>query len=465
MNSHILNIVHISDIHIKETNNEHIQQQVPHLAETICSRCCAGRTLLVITGDIAYSGKEPEYQLANCFLDALIESIKNDIHDLQIAVIPGNHDVNISHSSLRKSALLGIHASPPPNDTQLLELAGAQGDFFAFSRRTDTLLEPWDSRHSTSKTFTCGSHHIQITAVNTALSSDINEEPGSLYLHPPLLPARGTAADINIVLLHHPLHWLHESIRRLVSDWIGNNAEVVLTGHEHQLDEFKIYRQEYPATVFIAAQALWDPKVAKEGFQIITIDSTERKCTTFVYEKTSHGYQKSGELSRALASATDRQHGIRQSESYAKSLEQLNVGVQHKSGKQVTHSSIFVYPSLRAIERTSAKNALDNTSFVDGENLPDIITDEHRILIVGEEYSGKTFLVRQLVKDFRARAMFPIVLDTRLLDRKALKDAVDSCILTQYDIDSTELYFRQPKSERILIVEDVDLHRDAHIGL
>jgi 3',5'-cyclic AMP phosphodiesterase CpdA len=91
----VLRILHISDLHIKSTGEAFdrsvvLEPLIKRVAEDIESGIRP--ELVIVTGDIAYSGKEAEYKLAKEFFDELLEKLK--LPSERLFMVPGNHDVD-----------------------------------------------------------------------------------------------------------------------------------------------------------------------------------------------------------------------------------------------------------------------------------------------------------------------------------------------------------------------------------
>ena len=65
-------IIHFSDIHFKEENNAIINKKAP-LKRACLSELDEKNVVIVVSGDIAYSGKESEYRVAKSFFNELKE--------------------------------------------------------------------------------------------------------------------------------------------------------------------------------------------------------------------------------------------------------------------------------------------------------------------------------------------------------------------------------------------------------
>src|SRR5580704_15903688 len=95
-----IRIVHLSDIHFGQEidgsrpEHEDIRQALLRDCKDEMVGKLGPANGLVVTGDIAYSGKKKEYERAGDWLDELVKIVgceKNAVH-----TIPGNHDVDLT---------------------------------------------------------------------------------------------------------------------------------------------------------------------------------------------------------------------------------------------------------------------------------------------------------------------------------------------------------------------------------
>ena len=90
-----LKILHLSDFHFKTGNvsQDIVLSSLSKKIEEIC-KTEIKPNLLIITGDIAYSGMKQEYILAKEFINKIAVFCEIEIDN--IFIIPGNHDVDRS---------------------------------------------------------------------------------------------------------------------------------------------------------------------------------------------------------------------------------------------------------------------------------------------------------------------------------------------------------------------------------
>ncbi|MBI2540118.1 MAG: metallophosphoesterase, partial [Deltaproteobacteria bacterium] len=97
----MLTFIHLSDIHFSSGDDGSqfdLNQQIRNrLLADLATRPAdgAGCDALLITGDIAYSGKKEEYEIAKQFLGEVYS--RTGLSMKETYVVPGNHDVDHAH--------------------------------------------------------------------------------------------------------------------------------------------------------------------------------------------------------------------------------------------------------------------------------------------------------------------------------------------------------------------------------
>ncbi len=94
--SKTLQLLHLSDIHFLQNKKFDQSDVLESLIERIKLDKKNGfePELIVVSGDIAFSGMEDEYQLADDFFSALTTTL--ELERSQVFMVPGNHDINFN---------------------------------------------------------------------------------------------------------------------------------------------------------------------------------------------------------------------------------------------------------------------------------------------------------------------------------------------------------------------------------
>ncbi|MBW8832476.1 MAG: metallophosphoesterase [Burkholderiales bacterium] len=267
--------VHLSDIHfgqekdgslyIHDDVKERLIEDVARQANQLPGGFASG---VIVSGDIAYGGKAPEYAAAGAWLDRVAQAAGCAITDIQL--VPGNHDIDrdeISHATswmLREVAAKG--------ETELDRFLGSAPDRDLLNRRFCG-YEPFAQAYNSPLDMTGGragertvelapARFLRFIGLNTALICSRKDEEGSLLLGARQRVLPKTAGEELVVIAHHPLKWLQDSedARRFVIA----RARVFVSGHEHS-PSVRVERvRDGCDLMLLAAGAMVPPTVTDE---------------------------------------------------------------------------------------------------------------------------------------------------------------------------------------------------------
>ena len=147
--------------------------------------------IVIITGDLAYSGKMSEYSKAMEFLDGLAKQFDGVDRPrcVAICIAPGNHDCDFEKDTKVRQLVLDAVTSGKKDlndgDDMLCNLLAVQGDFFyvegLYARRKAAPGDP-QGWASLSTVVHVGDRRVIINAYNTAVTSKLEEHQGQLRL-------------------------------------------------------------------------------------------------------------------------------------------------------------------------------------------------------------------------------------------------------------------------------------------
>lgn len=237
---------HLSDIHFgqERDNTVHIhddvkRQLITDAAEVIGALPGATAHGLLVTGDIAYSGKRPQYEEAGRWLDELANKIGCPIH--QVQMVPGNHDVDRDKLSIGGSQLLDyIRAGGAADYEKVVDnpfdrtsLLARFEDYGSFSFGYDCALDG-EVRFATNlRVELAPGRWIRFIRMNSSLLCHGKERDDAPEL---MIGARQFTiprhpGEENVVLVHHPLNWYKDADD--VRQYVRSRARVFISGHEH----------------------------------------------------------------------------------------------------------------------------------------------------------------------------------------------------------------------------------------
>ncbi len=236
--------VHLSDIHFGQekdggTNAENADAKKRLIEDARAEVSKLGGKVhgVIVTGDIAYSGKEDEYALAGRWLAELTDAVGCERSDVQM--IPGNHDIDRGKiTDMIETILFAIREGGDEwldrnIDNQdsckfLYERFDAYKGF-ALDYRCELDLNGGIS--TSARLELAPGRTIRFVRLNSALICSSKKEEGKL-----ILGARQRALPIEdgeeiVVLSHHPLHWFQDSEK--ARGFLRGRARVFISGHEH----------------------------------------------------------------------------------------------------------------------------------------------------------------------------------------------------------------------------------------
>lgn len=194
------------------------------------------KLIIVVSGDCASTGSKEEYIFVKYFIGNLISKLKCKFsvveHNYEVVVVPGNHDLNCSKSSLSATELNYIYKENQydkemPSEVEKLE------NFFVFSNYNRCFT---DDALFDQKIFSYGDFSIQFNLINTALFSLVHDEDkGMHYLPGHIIEKMSEPSDaaLTFTVMHHAPEWFSDDINHKLTDSILKRSSIVFYGHEH----------------------------------------------------------------------------------------------------------------------------------------------------------------------------------------------------------------------------------------
>ena len=241
-----ITILHLSDIHFRKkkddqdiTSRKNVQQKLIRAVQEH-SEAHEPPDVVAITGDIAFSGKKPEYDEAMDFVEKLKGILQKDT---QFLPVPGNHDVD--RDQVDKFASLYNVVKDKQVDEFLRQTDQVKRKIFVKFKAfrnflyqvNPTLLESKTAREDYFWVKNFKEKEVSFLGLNSAWASESNEDRMNIALgNQQVMQALEKSAGIpyRILLMHHPLfNWLEESDIGQWSGTVFNRCQLILHGHVH----------------------------------------------------------------------------------------------------------------------------------------------------------------------------------------------------------------------------------------
>ena len=475
-------LIHLSDIHFTAANN------------VIMDRCSAilnavknldyslDLCVVVVTGDIAYSGSDEQYMIAFEFFEHLKQLLSHNLsgpaqdHTLPVNLIvaPGNHDcdfdTNGPHRDLIVNSILG-DTSPASDPTIVHTCTSVQKLFFEFLDVVEPFARQPASQHypvnlSYEYNLSVQGNSLRIICCNTAWVSQLHETQGRLFFPDMAVPSAREDTDLVIAAFHHPYNWLESTNARSFRDRVESLADLVLTGHEHTTS-WKTQDGSLGQTNFCVEGGVLqdnsDPKLSE--FNVFVIDTTHyrKKYAHFRWDNDTYVLTKQsllGEEGNGLGWTPYRLNGlraIRQShlaDKMATFLEDPGINLRHGERGLLSLQDIYVYPDLLELR-------IQDDSFgqrVLGDRLLELLDSNSKIAITGDTESGKTALAKTLFLDFLQNGVVPVYVDGTSKPPRGdrVYGYIERLFSDQYSVVHLEAYRQTDKRLRAIIVDDYD---------
>ena len=420
------NILHISDIHVSEIPTRGMSEHA--LGDLLRALIKDLRNLpkidtILITGDIANSGQPSEYQsFTRCFLTPLLTEL--GIDESRVLIAPGNHDSD--RKAWKKSDQLarsGLIASP---DSYLIEEIIKEKILDEtclwqsnFTNYRDSLDAGKKNRILSNKFFSA--YEIDGIGVGCANSSWLANENDkeALFVGEWQIKEIIKALKLfeqKIILMHHPLDWLHSQDKKMLMNHIHTSGiSCLFFGHMHefymtketlfsddsvlklQAGRFDTGKQDYCGYSVVA---LHEQNVFESGDIFFRKLDPSRSEFRPWNERVENG-KVSYSLTDALPFDPDR-FCSRCDEMISEIEFDLLCNTGLPSHLQKKLSEIFVLPTL-AIENTKglATGTVDNKSLEPSlsthyTSLEALSESTESFVILGGENSGKSTLAKRL---------------------------------------------------------------------
>ena len=195
--------------------------------------------IIVVSGDMAFSGRGEYHHgraiegirsgLATSFAGALVP----------VLTVAGNHDCDFALSNSIRKIVLDSLKTDNIDDDVIGQCTDIQRHYAAFAGQFNppaagTLATGIDRLYSQT-VVEQGGKRIVFHLLNSAWVSQLHERPGTLYFPVRMIKDRVAAAPalIAVAVIHHPFNWYWPENGRELRTFLEDNADLVLTGHEH----------------------------------------------------------------------------------------------------------------------------------------------------------------------------------------------------------------------------------------
>lgn len=462
-----LNIIHFSDIHLQNLDDS-IFYKLNSIANVLdCNTSTDENIVVVVSGDIANKGTSSEYIVAEKIFSKISEKLNGICKSFKFIFVPGNHDCDFSLQtrSVREALLKSISTK---NDTEpdngiANELVSVQKSFKNFQNKyfvdftkiySDIYIDVYLYEKDDIK--------VLFKCFNTSWMSQEKELPGVLtFPYEKYEEISFSEHEIfTVSILHHPLSWFNPDNARRFKGYLERTSSIVITGHDHAGSSGIKYDFSGESTELVEGFVLQDTKkINNSAFNILKFNfSTKMHCviqvnwtSTDFYKarivKDWFSYEGLKGVDRASVGISDK------FKFFLRSLE-IKLLNKHKDN-DLCIDDVFVFPNLTEIHKlgkSSTKPRMHSAQILFENNLKN-----KKFLIIGEEKSGKTTILKQLFFHYFDRGYMPIYIEggeIRSINNSDIDKLINKKVRQQYcNIDYNDLV-KNDKNKKLLLIDD-----------
>lgn len=455
-------ILHLSDIHIQSASDIVLRRGDAIARAVFRDLPLADAVVLLITGDIAFSGKADQYNLAGGLFTDIERTLRSESDaPVHVVMCPGNHDCDFDsgNADVRQVIVESVKKTAPDDikDGLIDECASVQRDFFAFRNQFVTCEVGY--RHKLWQTYRVivGARSVAFHCLNVAWMSQLREQQGTLVFPTRRFEqAASTPADVSITVLHQPLNWFGQSSYRTFKQLVRRHSHLVMTGHEHTQAAALVDETESGESINIDGGVLQQHGIPS-SFNIVFLDLETQEYSCAFHQWDGKGYapvdmEASWGSFRRLPEK--RRNDFSLTDEFARRLSDPGARFTHHGKEELTLDDVFVFPDMRPLDDESKASAV-----VDASKLRDPAGLNCGVLIRGEEKFGKTALLRQLFRSYHDRGYMPLLLNGRELDKgseREIQKIIDSAVGRQYGNAAVARFWQLKAERRVLLVDDLD---------
>ncbi len=465
-------LLHLSDLHITE-DMDFTHAQANHVASVVSRHSMNPQNeviLIIVSGDITFSGKMDEYMVAVDYFTSLRSKIREcGIEDITFVFVPGNHDVDFGDSNIatRKIILKNMDRSESLDTSSLSLVLNAQSNFWdfmeLFSGKSVGIPE---KKLIDSITFKYNEKSIGILLINSSWNSTKKETTSSLVADQKIFETYKESSkycsfsnsDIRISILHHPYQWFEGYSEKYLQDYLECVSDMIIFGHEHQSNIYVKDNFTERKNYYIHGAALIPHGVRESAFNLIELDLENMLESLFCYYKGPadelYDMIENPVNKRKISIDRYRRDNVHiKKEFYDNWINDLGYTVHHKYANELKLDDIFVVPDFGlSLGGEKYKYLKDNEYY-------EIVMSERKIIISGDDQYGKTTILKDLYKYFLDNSIIPLYIQgekVKIGGEDDIRSFLESAYKQQYEDTCLNMITQSPKSNKVILIDDFD---------
>ncbi len=236
--------------------------------------------LILVTGDLAFSGAPAEYALARTFFDDLLAA--TELPKDRLFPVPGNHDVDRKRIGVT-ARLLAPNLKTREAVSEVQGDATARHEFLVRFEGYAAFLNSYFDHLAFDDAGYFYVHRLEglaggclaVLGLNSAwLAQGGDEDRGRLALGERQVVAAldaAAGAGLRVGLLHHPFEWLGRFDRTGSQALLARDCDFLLHGHRHET-ELTLHQTPDARAMVFDAGASFDTRRSANAYNLVRLD-------------------------------------------------------------------------------------------------------------------------------------------------------------------------------------------------
>lgn len=447
-----LSIIHFSDIHIKG-ENDFIYKQIEKLKKACVSDLTRNNdVVLLISGDIAFSGKLEEYKVAKQIIEDVSQYIETETQGrVYYIFVPGNHDCNFSEDNSVRNILIDSLNSSEITNAVIESINSVQCTYEEFidnyGLKTTDLIS--------TKSISSNNEDFLFIMINSAWMSKYHEEKGRIIIPESSLPKIDTRNYRAIFsVLHHPIGWFDNYKRRPFIEFIRNTTDILFVGHEHEQDQYTQTGSNWGLTEFHAKE-LQNSYSIDSQFSVINFDDLFQTYDWFEYAWNKDKYiRKNKRTNSFIKNPLTYKNSYYPNDKMLEFVNDIGININHFNSENIYLSDLFVWPELLKRRFDGEVNEVKIK-----ENIFEEIISNKISIVVGESLSGKTSLSKRIfVKCIENGlcCLYSNDKDFTTCNESKLNDVIENIFINNFNKNLLDDFLQLEKSKKTIIIDGFD---------
>lgn len=458
-----ITIIHLSDIHIHNEKDPSINR-FPLVSKT--AKKFIGNTdllVIMITGDIAFSGTKDEYKTILPVLQELERELEEHTKmQIRWILTPGNHDGTFKNSS--RARLNNIDAIIRDGESAIDQsvinsCTEPQEHYFAFEKKlTKNTPRIYNDPLLAISEFEINNKIVCFWQINASWMSKVPEKQGELaYPIKNYTTQLNRQSDYKIAVLHHPISWYTQHSYHALRDALSGKFCIVFSGHEH-VSNGHLFQKigEESRTLFIESGALGphsESEVPRFSITKLSLDNGDVEQKVFKFSPNPDGFIEDFENHKNLKANLNTSRPFETTIETKEKLEELGAPFAHPARDVLHLSDIYVEPQFSSFSIDETKP--NTTASEIYEKLPRL----GYILIRGDEHFGKSCFLNRIFLKALSSDVIPVLLTAKELsngNEEKRDRIIEERIGEHYGPSCIEHFKKLDYNNLILLVDDFD---------